>query len=148
MENIFVSIWLFLLVNTAVFSFLYKKFKKNIFLSFAISSLIVLFLTFFIKLEISGILLLFIFLAIMIEIIHYIFIASKEEPYVSKYQQINRHGRVIKDIRKGEKGEVLLDAPLLGDEIWSAISEYDIKKGERVVIDEIRGQILFVEKER
>jgi len=149
MQNSFPFSWLFLLVVVIVFAFFYKKFKINIFLSITIASSIVLFFSFSIKMGTVSMFLSLFFLAIIIEIIHYIFfVAVEEEPYISKYQQINHHGRVIKEIKRGEKGQVLLDAPLLGDEIWSSISEYDIKKGERVVIDEIRGQILFVKKEK
>ncbi len=139
--------YLGLLVGGGVFILLYKKFKTNIFLSIGLSLLIVLLFSLAFDMSFLNGFSLFIFNVIIIEIIHYIFITSKTDPYTPKYFQINHHGRAIEDIKKGKKGKVLLDAPLLGDEIWNALSDEYIKKGERVVIDEIRGQILLVKKE-
>ncbi len=136
-----------MLVGGGVSIFLYKKFKTNIFLSIGLSLLIVLLFSFLFPMDLLSSLSLFIFNVIIIEIIHYVFVTSKTDPYIPKYFQINHHGRAIEDIKKGKKGKVLLDAPLLGDEVWNAFSDEFIKKGERVVIDEIRGQILFVKKE-
>jgi len=136
-----------LLIGGGVLILLYQKFKTNIFLSIGLSLLIVLLFSFLFPMDFLSSFLLFIFNVIIIEIIHYILVTSKTEPYVPKYYQINHHGMAIEDIKKGKKGKVLLDAPLLGDEIWRALSDEYIKKGERIVIEEIRGQILFVKKE-
>ena len=148
MKQAISNLWMILGSFGAGLLILYLKLNLHIFLSLSISFFIVAVLYIIYPFDINSVIFLWIFLVITIETIRYIFfVADKEEPYIPRYQQINHHGRVIVDIKRGKKGKVLLDAPLLGDEIWPAMSDEYIKAGERVVIEEIRGQILFVAKE-
>jgi len=56
------------------------------------------------------------------------------------------HGSVVEMIRKGEKGEVKFDSPVLGDTRWFAIADEDLNEGTRVEIIEIRGQLMYVKR--
>jgi len=148
MQQAISNLWIILGSLGAGFLILYLKLNLHLFLSLSISLIIVTILYILYPFGLNNVILLLIFLVIIIEIVRYIFfVASKAEPYIPRYQQINHHGRVISEIKKGRKGKVLLDAPLLGDEIWYAMSDESIKVGERIVIEEIRGQILFVKRE-
>ncbi len=148
MKQAISNLWMILGSFGAGLLILYLKLNLHILLSLSISFFIVAFLYIVYPFDMNAVIFLWIFLVIIIETIRYIFfVANNEEPYIPRYQQINHHGRVIVDIKRGKKGKVLLDAPLLGDEIWPAMSDEYIKAGERVVIEEIRGQILFVAKE-
>lgn len=79
---------------------------------------------------------------------------SKSEPIEDDedpnhdYYSFNHKGTVVKEIVLGEKGIVHLDAPWLGDIEWYARAYEPLKKGERIRIKEIRGQLLIVEKDK
>ncbi|NPA82230.1 MAG: hypothetical protein GXO31_06440 [Epsilonproteobacteria bacterium] len=149
MQWVTANLWLVFGLLGVGLLLLYIKVNIKLLISLSISLFIVAILDMFYPFDISGAILLLIFLVIIMEAIRYVFLVAynDEEPYVPKYQQINHHGRVIAEIKRGKKGKVLLDAPLLGDEIWLAISDEHIEKGERIIIEEIRGQILLVKRE-
>ena len=55
-------------------------------------------------------------------------------------------GTVVEMIRKGEKGKVKFDSPVLGDTQWYAIADEDLNEETRVEIIEIRGQLMYVKR--
>ena len=55
-------------------------------------------------------------------------------------------GTVVETIRKGEKGKVKFDAPVLGDTRWYAIADEELNEETRVEIIEVRGQLMYVKK--
>jgi len=55
-------------------------------------------------------------------------------------------GTVVETIRKGEKGKVKFDSPVLGDTQWYAISDEELDAETRVEIIEIRGQLMYVKR--
>ncbi len=55
-------------------------------------------------------------------------------------------GTVIVAIRKGEKGQVKFDSPVLGDTQWYAIADEELEEAARVAIIEVRGQLMYVKK--
>jgi inner membrane protein len=55
-------------------------------------------------------------------------------------------GLVIRDIRPFEKGQIRFQKPMLGDEVWEAIADEEIRVGERVKVLDVEGNILKVGK--
>jgi membrane protein implicated in regulation of membrane protease activity len=55
-------------------------------------------------------------------------------------------GTVVSPIRKGEKGQVKFDAPVLGDTQWYAIADEELEDMTRVEIIEVRGQLMYVKR--
>jgi len=53
-------------------------------------------------------------------------------------------GTVTEEIRSHERGKVLFDTPVLGNRTWHATANKTLKKGTRVSIAEINGQIMEV----
>lgn len=74
-----------------------------------------------------------------------------KETTISTSGQSNRGldtlGTVSKEIKANSRGEVVFDAPVLGNTSWDATSKSDIEVGSRVNIKEINGQLIVVEKE-
>jgi len=60
--------------------------------------------------------------------------------------RLDTKGVVTEDIKKGYKGKVHFDMPVLGSSDWYATSDEDIESGQRVEIDEVNGQLLKVKK--
>lgn len=63
---------------------------------------------------------------------------------LSKGTVLGEIGLVARDIRPYQKGQVRFQKPVLGDDVWEAISEDEIKAGERVKVLEVEGNILKV----
>lgn len=55
-------------------------------------------------------------------------------------------GTVTARIKKGEKGQVKFDSPVLGDTQWYAIADEVLEASTRVKIIEVRGQLMYVKK--
>jgi len=53
-------------------------------------------------------------------------------------------GLVTREIRPYDRGQVRFQKPLLGDDLWDAIADEEIKVGERVKVLEIEGNIVKV----
>jgi membrane protein implicated in regulation of membrane protease activity len=53
-------------------------------------------------------------------------------------------GTTTKDIVANARGEVVFDIPVLGNTKWPATAKEDIKKGSRVMIVQINGQLIEV----
>jgi len=65
---------------------------------------------------------------------------------MSKGQLIGEIGIVIRDIRPYERGQIRLQKPVLGDEVWESIADAEIKAGERVKVLGIEGNMLKVDR--
>jgi inner membrane protein len=65
---------------------------------------------------------------------------------MSKGSLIGEIGLVTRDIRPYEKGQLRFQKPILGDEVWEAIAEEEIRVGERVRVFDVEGNILKVGK--
>jgi len=63
---------------------------------------------------------------------------------MSKGQLVGEIGMVIRDIRPYDKGQIRLQKPVLGDEVWDSIAEEEIKTGERVKVLAVEGNFLKV----
>ena len=63
---------------------------------------------------------------------------------MSKGQLIGEIGIVTRDIRPYDRGQIRLQKPVLGEELWESISETEIKAGERVRVLEVEGNFLKV----
>jgi inner membrane protein len=55
-------------------------------------------------------------------------------------------GTVTKEIKANGRGEVVFDAPVLGNTSWDATSKNNIEVGTRVIIKDINGQLMVVEE--
>jgi len=62
----------------------------------------------------------------------------------SRGEVIGEIGLVTREIRPYGRGQVRFQKPLLGDDLWEAIADAEIKVGERVRVLEIEGNILKV----
>lgn len=75
-----------------------------------------------------------------------------KETTISTSGQSNRGldtlGTVSKEINANGRGEVIFDAPVLGNTKWHATSKDNIEIGTRVNIAEINGQLITVEKNK
>jgi membrane protein implicated in regulation of membrane protease activity len=65
---------------------------------------------------------------------------------MSKGQLIGEIGIVIRDIRPYDKGQIRLQKPVLGDEVWDSIAEEEIRTGERVKVLAVEGNFLKVSR--
>jgi len=63
---------------------------------------------------------------------------------LSKGSLIGEIGLVTRDIRPYEKGQLRFQKPILGSEVWEAMSEEEIRMGERVKVLDVEGNILKV----
>jgi len=68
----------------------------------------------------------------------------KSRAGMSKGQLIGEIGIVTRDIRPYDRGQIRLQKPVLGEELWESISETEIKTGERVKVLEVEGNFLKV----
>lgn len=55
-------------------------------------------------------------------------------------------GLVTRDIRPFEKGQIRFQKPVLGDDLWEALAEEEIRIGERVRVIDVEGNTLKVGK--
>ena len=63
---------------------------------------------------------------------------------MSKGQLIGEVGIVTRDIRPYDRGQIRLQKPILGEELWESIAEEEIRAGERVRVLEVEGNFLKV----
>ena len=63
---------------------------------------------------------------------------------MSKGQLIGEIGIVTRDIRPYDRGQIRLQKPILGEELWESTAEEEIKAGERVRVLEVEGNFLKV----
>jgi len=66
--------------------------------------------------------------------------AQKRKKMTGYEELIGEEGEAIMDFKNG-KGKVLIKG-----EIWNSISKDDIKKGDRVLVEEVKGLTLYVKK--
>lgn len=65
---------------------------------------------------------------------------------LAKGSFIGEVGLVIKDIRPYENGQIRLQKPILGDEVWESVADEEIKAGERVRVLDVEGNTLKVSR--
>ena len=65
---------------------------------------------------------------------------------MSRGAVVGEIGLVTRDIRPFEKGQIRLQKPVLGFETWDALSEEEIRIGERVRVLDVEGNTLKVGK--
>ena len=91
---------------------------------------------------------LLIWIILSVVIIAAMFKWFKSQPTVSESGQSNYRldtlGTVTEEIHSHKRGSVTFDAPVLGNTKWHASSDSDLKKGSRVEIIEINGQLIKV----
>ena len=63
---------------------------------------------------------------------------------MSKGSLVGEVGLVTKEIRPYETGQVRFQKPILGDDLWDALSEDEIRIGERVRVLDIEGNMVKV----
>jgi len=72
----------------------------------------------------------------------------KSQPTVSETGQSSYRfdtlGTVTEEIRPHRRGKVAFDAPVLGNTVWHATSNYELPEGSRVKIIEVNGQLIEV----
>ena len=73
--------------------------------------------------------------------------SHKTRAGMSRGAVIGEIGLAIRDIRPFEKGQVRFQKPVLGDEVWEAISEEEIRSGERIKVLDVEGNFLKVAKQ-
>lgn len=59
---------------------------------------------------------------------------------------IGEVGLVTRDIRPYERGQIRLQKPILGEEVWESVAEEEIRVGERVRVLEVEGNTLKVSR--
>lgn len=59
---------------------------------------------------------------------------------------IGEVGLVTRDIRPYERGQIRLQKPILGEEVWESVAEIEIRVGERVRVLEVEGNTLKVSR--
>jgi membrane protein implicated in regulation of membrane protease activity len=65
---------------------------------------------------------------------------------MSRGALVGEVGLVTRDIRPFEKGQIRFQKPILGDDLWEALAEVEIKAGERVRVLDVEGNTLKVGK--
>jgi membrane protein implicated in regulation of membrane protease activity len=65
---------------------------------------------------------------------------------MSRGELVGEVGLVTRDIRPFEKGQIRFQKPILGDDLWEALAEVEIKAGERVRVLDVEGNTLKVSK--
>jgi membrane protein implicated in regulation of membrane protease activity len=65
---------------------------------------------------------------------------------MSRGAVVGEVGLVTRDIRPFERGQIRLQKPVLGYETWDALSEEEIRIGERVRVLDVEGNTLKVGK--
>jgi len=116
-------------------------------LIFAISAVVVGISTLLILLSFNSELTLWIILSFIGVAIWYKWLRGKA---VTKSGQSNyrfdTQGVVVEEIKPNQRGKVRFDTPVLGNTLWGATSEDDLKEGEKVKIVEVNGQLIKVER--
>jgi membrane protein implicated in regulation of membrane protease activity len=72
--------------------------------------------------------------------------ADRTKAGISREAIIGESGRVIKAPFDDTRGVVRFATPLLGSDEWSFICEEEVALGDRVVVKEVSGNTLIVEK--
>ena len=72
--------------------------------------------------------------------------ADRTKAGISREAIIGESGRVIKAPFNGTRGVVRFATPVLGSDEWSFICEEEVALGDRVVVKEVSGNTLIVEK--
>jgi membrane protein implicated in regulation of membrane protease activity len=57
---------------------------------------------------------------------------------------IGEIGLVTRDMRPFEKGQVRFQKPILGEDVWEAMADTEIRIGERVRVQDVEGNTLKV----
>ena len=79
--------------------------------------------------------------------IWYKLLRNKKTPKVGQSNyKFNTLGTVVKEIDPNKRGKVVFDIPVLGNTTWIATSDQLIKKGERVKIVEVNGELIKVRR--
>ena len=116
-------------------------------LIFAIASLIVGITTFLIALSFNSELILWIIISFIGIYLWYNWLKNKEVPKSGQSNyKFDTKGVVIEDIKSNQRGKVRFDAPVLGNSVWLATSNEDLKKGDRVAISSVNGQLIKVKR--
>jgi membrane protein implicated in regulation of membrane protease activity len=63
---------------------------------------------------------------------------------MSKGAVVGEVGLITREIRPFEKGQIRFQKPVLGDEVWDAIADEEIRIGERVKVLDVEGNLLKV----
>src|SRR5687768_13411579 len=63
---------------------------------------------------------------------------------MSRGALVGEIGLVTRDIRPFEKGQIRFQKPILGDDLWEALAEVEIRAGERVRVLDVEGNTLKV----
>ncbi|MCC7487923.1 MAG: NfeD family protein [Burkholderiales bacterium] len=63
---------------------------------------------------------------------------------MSKGSLVGEVGLVTKNIRPYEKGQIRLQKPVLGDDLWEALADEEYRVGDRVRILDIEGNMVKV----
>ena len=63
---------------------------------------------------------------------------------MSRGAVVGEIGLVTRDIRPFEKGQIRFQKPVLGDDVWEALAEEEIRAGERVRVIDVEGNTLKV----
>lgn len=63
---------------------------------------------------------------------------------MSRGALVGEIGLVTRDIRPFEKGQIRFQKPILGDDLWEALAEAEIRTGERVRVLDVEGNTLKV----
>lgn len=67
---------------------------------------------------------------------------------LSEGQFAGEIGLVTRPIRPFEKGQIRFQKPIMGAEVWEAISDQDLPAGERVRVLDVEGSLLRVVAEK
>jgi membrane protein implicated in regulation of membrane protease activity len=63
---------------------------------------------------------------------------------MSKGSLVGEVGLITREIRPFQKGQIRFQKPVLGDEVWDAIADEEIRIGERVKVLDVEGNLLKV----
>ena len=63
---------------------------------------------------------------------------------MAKGSLIGEVGLVTQSIRPYEKGQIRLQKPILGEDVWTSVADEEIKIGERVRVLDVEGNTLKV----
>ena len=65
---------------------------------------------------------------------------------ISREAVLGESGQVIKIPQEGRRGIVRFATPLLGDDEWPFICRQEVASGDRVIVSDVSGNTLIVEK--
>ena len=116
-------------------------------LTLAISALIVGIASLLIVISFNSELSLWIILSVVGVSIWYKWLRDKKTPKIGQSNyKFDTLGTVIEEIDPNKRGKVVFDTPVLGNTTWIATSNELIKKGERVKISQVNGQLIKVRR--